>query len=274
MANIISATIFGANGNDWNQPSGVEMGFPTKNVVFKGIPPTNYSGNICNSQIQLLPTAPSTIQPVYYTNEFVDDLINASNSPSGYPFVTICDQDWMDKNWDGTTFRNGDVIPEVTDQSAWAALTTPAWCYYDNDPANGAIYGKLYNWYAVSDPRGLAPVGWRVPTENDYNNFITCLGGDFLTVGGKMKETGTVNWDSPNTGATNESGFTLLGAGNRDEITGNFNELKTGTYLWTESSSGVTNGKCGFADSSSTIFDFPQDYDKNFGFSVRLLKDI
>ena len=80
MANIISATIFGANGNDWNQPSGVEMGFPTKNVVFKGIKPTQYSGIICNSQIQVLPTAPSPIQQIYYTDEIVSDLITAARA--------------------------------------------------------------------------------------------------------------------------------------------------------------------------------------------------
>jgi Fibrobacter succinogenes major domain (Fib_succ_major) len=73
--------------------------------------------------------------------------------------TTICDQDWMIKNLDVDHYRNGDPIPQVTDLTAWHELTTGAWCYYENNTANGTVYGKLYNWYAVNDPRGLAPSG-------------------------------------------------------------------------------------------------------------------
>src|SRR4030095_15485991 len=91
--------------------------------------------------------------------------------------TTICDQDWMVKNLDVTTYRNGDIIPEVTDPTVWAALTTGAWCYYENNSTNGTTYGKLYNWYAVNDPRGLAPTGWHVPTDAEWTTLSTCLGG-------------------------------------------------------------------------------------------------
>ena len=133
--------------------------------------------------------------------------------------TTICDQDWMVKNLDVTTYRNGDPIPQVIDPSAWVELTTGAWCYYDNDPANSAIYGKLYNWYAVNDPRGLAPVGWHVPSDAEWTMLSNCLGG-YSIAGGKMKSTGTIEagtglWLSPNTGATNSSGFTGLPGGYR-----------------------------------------------------------
>ena len=78
--------------------------------------------------------------------------------------VVIGKQEWMVKNLDVSRYRNGDIIPEVKDPAKWASLKTGAWCYYNNDPVNGKIYGKLYNWYAVKDPRGLAPEGFHIPT--------------------------------------------------------------------------------------------------------------
>ena len=125
--------------------------------------------------------------------------------------TTICDQDWMVQNLNVDTYRNGDPIPQVTDPAEWAALTTGAWCYYNNDPEIGANAGKIYNWYAVNDPRGLAPAGWHVPSKTEWDALSTCLGG-FSVAGGKMKSTGTWNagtgyWFEPNTDATNSSGF-------------------------------------------------------------------
>ena len=134
--------------------------------------------------------------------------------PTHYPSVTICNQKWMDKNLDVTTYRNGDTIPYVTDPTAWAALTTGAWCYYNNDPSTNATYGKLYNWYAVNS--GLAPVGWHVPSEAEWTTLETCLGGSSVA-GGKMKVTGTTTWTSPNTGATNTSGWAGLPGGARGD---------------------------------------------------------
>ena len=128
--------------------------------------------------------------------------------------VTICSQAWSLTNLDVTTHRNGDSIPEVTDPTAWTALTTGAWCYYNNDSANGSTYGKLYNWYAVNDSRGLAPTGYHIPTDTEWSTLTTCLGGESVA-GGKMKETGTTHWASPNQDATNTSGFTSLPGGYR-----------------------------------------------------------
>jgi uncharacterized protein (TIGR02145 family) len=131
------------------------------------------------------------------------------------PSVSICCQRWMTKNLDVTTYRNGDVIPKVTDNAEWAALTTGAYCYYNNDSTTYAsTYGKLYNWYAVNDPRGLAPEGWYIPTDFEWATLSTCLGGDDVA-GGPMKEIGTTQWTTPNTGATNHSGFTGLPGGLR-----------------------------------------------------------
>jgi uncharacterized protein (TIGR02145 family) len=126
------------------------------------------------------------------------------------PTVVIGTQQWTDKNLDVLTYRNGDLIPQVKDSTAWAALTTGAWCYFNNDPSGyGAIYGKIYNWYAVNDPRGLAPLGWHIATSDEFETLRNALGGSAVA-GGKLKTAGTGRWISPNTGATNESGFSAL----------------------------------------------------------------
>lgn len=135
------------------------------------------------------------------------------------PSVTIGTQIWSTKNLDIARYRNGDPIPQVTDPTQWANLTTGAWCWYRNDSATyGATYGRLYNWYAVNDPRGLAPQGWRIPTETDWNRLVkfidqgadtTCQVCNQSTIaGGTLKS--TTGWNTPNTGATNSSGFTAL----------------------------------------------------------------
>ena len=84
----------------------------------------------------------------------------------------------MLKNLDVSKYRNGDDIPQVTDATTWANLTTGAWCYYENNTANGTVYGKLYNWFAVNDPRGLAPSGWHIPSQAEWVTLQNCLGND------------------------------------------------------------------------------------------------
>jgi len=129
--------------------------------------------------------------------------------------VQIGTQIWSARNLDVTKYANGDIIPEITDETEWAAATGGAWCYYNNDSSQGQIYGKLYNGYAVNDPRGLAPSGWHIATDLEWGILSTYLGGN-LVAGGKMKEGGTAHWNSPNAGATNTSGFTALPGGNRN----------------------------------------------------------
>jgi uncharacterized protein (TIGR02145 family) len=150
------------------------------------------------------------------------------------PNVPICSQIWMQKNLDVTTYRNGDVIPQVTGGSTWASLTTGAWCYVNNNSALGPIYGKMYNWYAVNDPRGLAPHGWHIPNDAEWATLATCLGGNSVA-GGAMKETGFITWVSPNTGATNTSGFTGLGGGYR-QTTGGFVFANQIAAFWSSTS--------------------------------------
>ena len=132
------------------------------------------------------------------------------------PFtVTICSQVWMTRNLDVITYRNGDAIPYVSDPVQWKNLTTGAWTYVNGDPATNTTYGKLYNWYAVNDPRGLAPAGFHIPSKTEFGTLANCLGGDYVS-GGPLKTTGSTDWMSPNTGATNASGFSALPGGKRN----------------------------------------------------------
>lgn len=156
----------------------------------------------------------------YFFKEGVWTRLSETTSyPNGTatPVLTICCQSWMTKNLDVDKYRNGDLIPKVTDPTAWAALTTGAYCYYNNDSTTyAATYGKLYNWYAVNDPRGLAPEGWHIPTDFEWTTLENCLGGETVA-GGAMKETGTTHWLTPNTGANNRSGFLGLPGGGRSD---------------------------------------------------------
>jgi uncharacterized protein (TIGR02145 family) len=131
---------------------------------------------------------------------------------NSYDLVTICNQTWLKSNLNVTKYRNGDEIPQVSDAAHWSVLTTGAWCYYAYTSVNGTTFGKLYNWYAVNDPRGLAPAGYHIPSDAEWTTLANCLGGETVA-GGKMKETGITNWKSPNTDATNSSGFTGLPGG-------------------------------------------------------------
>ena len=147
--------------------------------------------------------------------------------------VVTCGYPWMLKNLDISTFRNGDTIPQITDPAAWVVAGNagqPAWCYYNNDPANGPIYGKLYNWHVVNDPRGLAPVGWHIPTETEWDAYIACIGGN-LVAGGKMKEAGLDHWIAPNT-ADNSEGWTGLPGGDRRNNDGGFDLIGSIGFFW------------------------------------------
>lgn len=185
------------------------------------------------------------------------------------PGITICNQVWMQKNLDVDRYRNGDLIPQVTDPSVWSSLTIGAWCYYNNDAANGTTYGKLYNWYAVNDPRGLAPVGWHVPSDAEWTTLTTCLGGEPVA-GGKLKSTSL--WNPPNTGATNSSGFAGLPGGYRFYNNGSFNEIGDASNWW---SSTAYNSSYSWVRglNYSTLNVFGGYSVKSIGSSVRCVRD-
>jgi uncharacterized protein (TIGR02145 family) len=199
--------------------------------------------------------------------------LTTSNS-ANYSSILIGTQNWMDKNLNVSTYQNGDIIQYVSDPAAWAALTTGAWCYYNNDPANNAIYGKLYNWYAVNDPRGLAPKGWHIPTDAEWTTLSTTLGGDAVA-GWKMKTIGTTIWNSDNTGATNESGFSALPSGRR-YLAGTagyiFGFLGSQINFWSATSIYPTIAGISFLTSGAGNL-VRSDAPKKYGYSVRCVRD-
>lgn len=188
---------------------------------------------------------------------------------SVYKCVQIGTQIWTERNLDVSTYRNGDLIPEVTDTTEWANLTTGAWCWWDNNEASGSVYGKMYNWYAVNDTRGLAPAGYHVPTDTEWTTLTDYLGG-LSVAGGKMKEVGTEHWESPNLYATNSSGFTGYGGGFR-EYDGYFSQLQITGVWWTS-----TQYDSSFAWYNYLYHTYNEvqrdNYYKTRGLSVRLVK--
>jgi uncharacterized protein (TIGR02145 family) len=131
--------------------------------------------------------------------------------------IKIGDQTWTTKNLDVSTFRNGDTIPEEKDAAMWKGMTTAAWCYQNHESLNGVKYGKLYNWYAVTDPRGLAPEGFHIPSNEEWRKLIDYLGGEEIA-GEKMKsKSGWESYDdkTKSGNGSNSSGFTGIASGYR-----------------------------------------------------------
>jgi uncharacterized protein (TIGR02145 family) len=153
--------------------------------------------------------------------------------------IPIGTQVWTRCNATVSTYRNGNSIPYVDNQFIWNSLTTGAWCYYNNDPSTEATYGKLYNWYAVNDPRGIAPTGWKVPTDAEWTVLTDYLGG-VTVAGGKMKEVGLCHWTTPNTSATNTSLFTGLPGGTRND-NGNYGNIGLNGYWWSSTEYNTNN---------------------------------
>jgi uncharacterized protein (TIGR02145 family) len=188
--------------------------------------------------------------------------------------IAIGNQVWMKKNLDVDHYRNGDPIPQVTNPTAWANLTTGAWCYYNNNPVNEAIYGKLYNWYAVNDPRGLAPSGFHVPSHTEWITLTTSLGG--ADVAGNMMRA-TTGWNPSSysdTIATNSSGFTAFPGGCRNFYAyGTFYWLGEECLFWTSSldSSNLPWYRCLPYNSSGVSSN--NNGNKSWGFSVRCVRD-
>jgi uncharacterized protein (TIGR02145 family) len=191
------------------------------------------------------------------------------------PSVKIGNQTWMVKNLDVTKYRNGDPIQKVTDPNKWAELDSGAYCYYKNDSATyAATYGKLYNWYAVNDPRGLAPAGWHIPSDTEWTTLTTFLGGDSLA-GGAMKEIGIAHWAYPNTGANNKSGFKGLPGGYRMGTLGAFAGIGNYGCWWSSTEVDIVTAFIrDLRYDDGAIISFYGDIAlKMSGFSVRCIRD-
>ncbi len=237
-----------------------------------------------------------------YGNEISFTTANTSGTTvtdidgNSYQSITICSQTLTKQNLNVSKYSDGTPIPQVQDTTAWANLTTGAWCYYENNTANGAVCGKLYNWYAVAgiydaasatNPalrKKLAPNVWHVPTDGEWSTLINCLdpnadgGNNFNTAGGKMKTTGTLQdgtglWNFPNAGATNESGFSGLPAGFRN-YDGTFSYVGNGAIWWSSSESeDLTTEAWGRGLNFYTYGAARPTNDKTYGFSVRCLRN-
>jgi uncharacterized protein (TIGR02145 family) len=188
-----------------------------------------------------------------------------------YTSVTIGTQVWMVENLKSTKYNDGTGIPNVTENTAWANLTTPGYCWYNNDVSTyKATYGALYNWYTLNTGK-LCPIGWHVPSDAEWTTLTTFLGGENIA-GGKLKEAGTTHWLSPNTDATNETGFTALPGGLRGYSNGIF--ISIGQYgYWWSSSLDFGNQFFGRNLFNNTSLVWKSAFDKQSGLSIRCLKD-
>jgi len=195
--------------------------------------------------------------------------LESFNDTANYDKITIGNQVWMSENLNVNKFRNGDPIPEVRTKEEWKRAGEegkPAWCYYDNDPKNGTKYGKMYNWYAVNDPRGLAPSGYHVPSDTEWKVLTDFLGKD---EGKKMKSTSGYDYDG---NGTNTSGFSGFPGGDRDPE-GTFYFIGSGGYWW--SSTEFNTDKAWARCLIYSLVDGTKVYNgfKGKGYSVRCLKD-
>lgn len=197
------------------------------------------------------------------------ELYNASDEIAAP--VRIGSQTWMNRNLDVSTFRNGDPIPQARTAEEWERMSDderkPAWCYYGFDEKNGKKYGKLYNWYAVNDPRGLAPAGWHVPTKAEFNTLINFAGGEKVAGPKLRSKTGWIN----NKNGADEFGFNLLPNG---EITAyastGCRDLGAYANLWTSQAEGTWNS---FHLKENEKYMYVSDYSKTHGYGVRLVKN-
>jgi uncharacterized protein (TIGR02145 family) len=187
-----------------------------------------------------------------------------------YRTVKIGTQVWMAENLRVTHYRNGDPIPIVTAPAAWAETNLGACCNYDNDDSRIADFGRLYNWFAVTDSRGLAPSGWHVPSDAEWQMLVDHLGG-YSVAGGRMKDIGTGHWVGTNGGATDESRFSARPGGDRSG-SGHYHDIGALAYFWSSSSDSTRHILTrGLNADNATLGRFRSDMQD--GLSVRCVKN-
>ncbi len=183
-----------------------------------------------------------------------------------FKIVKIRSQVWMAENLNVSTYSNGDSIPQIKDAVLWSKQKTGAWCYYENKTENGSKYGKLYNWYAVNDPRGLAPRGFHIPSDEEWEQLIDNIGQS--KAGAKIKA--KKGWKL-NENATNESGFSGLPGGYRYNV-GAFLYVGNNACFWSSTES--LNNKAWGRTLSHKMSDVGRDDGSlGSGLSVRCVVD-
>ncbi len=256
--------------NPGTQTGNCLIGISSDGATWKYISKTALSGGFLRGNKYVVSVDAAT------ATETVDDV-----DGNTYSTVMIGTQVWMGSNLKTTKYNDGSEIPNVTDNTAWGALSTGAYCWYNNDAGTyKAIYGALYNWYTVDNNasskvasnggKSICPTGWHIPTDSEWSTLSDYLGGG-SAVGGKLKETGTTHWTSPNTGATNETVFTALPGGLRYYDGLSFQNIGSSGYCWSSSPTTVFAHYRSMEYNSSSIID--SYLNKKFGISVRCLKD-
>ncbi len=268
----------------WSTTPGPTIALTTKTNDGIGI------GTFVSNLVLLTPNTTYYIR-AYATNivgtAYGNELSFTTNFAVPLAGVPICGNVWSSKNLDVTTYSDGTPIPQCTSGGVWQSLTTGAWCYYNNDPANQPIYGKLYNWYAVvgiynaaslTNPalrKSIAPIGWHRSSDSEWYQMVQCLGGGSVA-GGKLKETGLTHWQTPNTGASNSTFFTALPGGFRND-NGNFFDLGLyGHFITEREISGTIPGVFNVNEwyirhITTSIGSVPKL--KTMGYSVRIIMD-
>lgn len=204
------------------------------------------------------------------------------------PYVKIGNQVWSSVNLNVAKYRNGDIIPQVTDYNQWKNLTTGAWCWYQNDSAKySKVYGRLYNWYAVKDPRGLAPEGWHIPTVSEWCSLIKFVdkGADTARSNvvssqhaGGLRQSGTALWLYSNNEANNATGFNAVPSGARKQTVGGFGYAGYHAFWWTADPYKVNGANASIPWASHIILSYDNwfskaDYLYTTGYAVRIVKD-
>ncbi|CAN1523292.1 Fib_succ_major, fibrobacter succinogenes major paralogous domain [Spirosomataceae bacterium] len=236
---------------------------------------TNANTTIIKTKLEALE---KSCNDLVYQISLLSDKNNIARDVDGnyYKLITIGKQIWMKENLNVAKYRNGDIIPYVP-SSNWSTIKYGAWCYYNNDPENGKKYGKLYNWFAAIDSRGLAPNGWHISTSTDWNSLIVSLNSTSGNIGSDLKSTSS-DWQSPNVGATNSSGFSGLPGGLRANNDGGagFTKLNQAAWFLIVGNSqpefkGLFYENGGLNPTNS--INYYNYFDENTGASIRCVKD-
>ena len=222
----------------------------------------------------------SIIADLQFQDKLLQSLSNVVDiDGNSYKTVKIGSQVWMSENLKTSRYRNGDLIPIVTDNTTWIGLTTGARCWYDNDSSTyESNYGNLYNSFAATNRRGICPLGWHVPTNQEWETLTYFLGGTG-NVGGKMKFSGTTFWSNPNTDANNESGFSALPGGYRTNIDGggSFSQIGKDFWMVLKDQLNVLHFRnlhyASNSISSPNAFGYWNHFNETSGVSIRCLKD-
>jgi len=210
--------------------------------------------------------------PIVFNPQKTYDVLT-DQSGNIYRTITIGTQTWMAENLKTTKYRNGDPIPDITNNSSWGNLTTGAYCDFNNNSSNSKIYGKLYNYYSILDSRNIAPSGWHVATTAEWNVLLANCGG-WATAGDTLKESGVLHWFSPNSAANNGTGFTALPGSSRNDD-GSWEALGIIGYYgtwWSYSTNPTYPYSFGMDYSTANVVNSAIN-NKTRGFSVRCVKD-